>query len=485
MPKISEIYRLGKTQFELDFVNIDPQRDTPLFLNPFIFGARTDHFSTRASRTIRGFFQHTLDLINTGSIENARSNFVHLNEPNETCLGMSRKKPRGNGMGEENAMEVFDSLLLSHAASTGLIDHLENTAIFLPGIGRDKVSDMTTNIIRLDLIHYTQTQCELLGIPLTDDVSSGFFWNLSTQQWDQTHTRMLVIKGKKKLLVPKAVVSYVKEFAPDKYHRHFALAFLQEDHLKRDTSLVRTSIGKNGKVLRRYVQKNDLIREVLSSDKEDLLAFTKKHPAVFHDFREQTAKKIAPIPNSELEGINLSELIDFLIEKLRSINKGGEDAAKYHSLMVGILELLFYPHLINPTKEREINDGRKRIDILFDNGGSPDGFIHRVQHAFQIPCSYIPIECKNYSTEIANPELDQMVGRLDINRGKFGIIVCRDIEDEQLFLRRCADSFKSGHGLIIPLTDADIIKILTDKKQGIDNPEEQILSTKAREVMAL
>ena len=42
---------------------------------------------------------------------------------------------------------------------------------------------------------------------------------------------------KKYFLVPKGIVSYVKEFDVSKYHRHHALEFLQEDHLRRNTRL--------------------------------------------------------------------------------------------------------------------------------------------------------------------------------------------------------------------------------------------------------
>ncbi|MDD4354020.1 MAG: hypothetical protein PHN56_06210, partial [Candidatus Nanoarchaeia archaeon] len=111
------------------------------------------------------------------------------------------------------------------------------------------------------------------------------------------------------------------------------------------------------------------------------------------------------------------------------------------------------------------------------------GFFHRLQNAFNIPCPYIFIECKNYGKDIANPELDQMVGRLSPNRGKFGIIICRTIEDEKLFLRRCADSYKDGHGLIIPFTDKDIRTILEKKKEGFAHYEDKILSEKSRIIM--
>jgi hypothetical protein len=483
MPRISDIYKLKKTQHELDFVNINPNRDFRVYLNPFVFSARSDPFSLEASRTIISFFQHNLTLIKEGRVDAARANFQHLNEPNETCLGQSRHRPRGRGVGDDNADDLFESILHSKAMKTGLVEHLEDTAIFIPGIGRDKVSDMTTNIIRQNLMQYTQQQCKLLGIVLTADVPSGFFWDMNSMSWQQELTAMLIVKKRKILLVPKAVVSYVKEFDASKYHRHHALEFLQEDHLRRNTNLVQVKYKKDGSIGRRFVTKKDLIEKELPSDKELLATFTEKHPAIFEDFRKSAAATVMALPNSDFEEIDVNQLIDHLIAKLGTIKKGNDDASAYHTLMIGILEFIFYPNLIKPVKELEINAGRKRIDISFDNGAPSGGFFYRLQHAFGIPCPYIFFECKNYTRDIANPELDQMVGRLSPNRGKFGIIVCRDIEDEALLIQRCADSYKDHHGLIVSLTDADIVTILERKKLGTMHYEDEILSDKARRVM--
>lgn len=483
MSKISDIFNLNKTQFELDFINLDPDRDFPVYLNPFVFSARQDVFSFEATRTIRSFFQHNLELIKVNQIQTARNNFKHLNESNETCLGMSKGNPNGKGIGEENSEDVFESILNSEAVKTGLVDDLEDAAIFIDGIGKDKVSDMTTNIIRYNLIIYTQEQCKLHNIPLQANVSSGIFWDMGNKKWAQEYTDMLVINGKKILLVPKGVVSYVKEFNHEKYHQHFALEFLQDDHLERNTRLVQTTLDKKGKIKRRFVTKKSLKKEELPEGKFPLIDFTQKHPQVFKKFKEETAKQIKSLENEDLDSGDENQIIDYLISELRSILTGGDDASRYHNVMIGILELVFYPNLINPIKEHEINDGRKRIDICFDNAATGSGFFHRLQHSFNIPCQYIFIECKNYTKDVTNPELDQMVGRLAPSRGKFGIILCRSIDNEALFMQRCKDSYNADHGLIIPLTDTDIIAILENKKNDIDHTD-VILSNKAREIMS-
>lgn len=78
--------------------------------------------------------------------------------------------------------------------------------------------------------------------------------------------------------------------------------------------------------------------------------------------------------------------------------------------------------------------------------------------------SLVFIECKNYSKDVANPELDQLTGRFSTRRGRLGILSCRNIDDENTFISRCADTYKDGNGLIIPITDKDIVRCLKNEK---------------------
>jgi hypothetical protein len=125
---------------------------------------------------------------------------------------------------------------------------------------------------------------------------------------------------------------------------------------------------------------------------------------------------------------------------------------------MGTLESIFYPGLYKPCKEHEIHEGRKRIDIVFNNGRL--GFFADLYTLHQIKCPYIFFECKNYTHDPENPELDQLAGRFSEHRGKFGILICRQVKDRGRILRRCRDIVHDGRGFILVLEDIDIKALL-------------------------
>lgn len=451
--KISQIFGLDKTQYELDFVDINVDRDTPLFLDPYYISVRNDSWSVNATRTIQSFFQHIITLINAGSADEARGTFDHLGEPNETCLGLSKGLPGGRGIGDVQASAIFDSILGSHAVQSGLVEDLEDCRLFVEGIDKDKISDMTTNIIRGQLIEYTQQQAELYGIPLQQGVVSGFFWNRNNRQWENSHTKMLLVGSRTILLVPKSAVSYSTHYSSYQYHQHFVLNFLKHEHLRMGSALVKWRRPKKGAETP-YVNKIDIKETEAPLTKEYLRTFTLAHPAVFAEFRDQVRGKIKTVTNSDLTDVELGEVVGYLLEHLNAIPTGRDAATAYHRLMVGILELVFFPQLTCPQVERKINEGRKRIDITFDNAADK-GFFFRIHQTHQLPASFIMVECKNYDGDPRNPELDQLAGRFAANRGRVGLLVCRRIKDMELFQARCRDTYRAGNGLIIPLIDVD------------------------------
>lgn len=463
--KISEKMGLNKSQLELDFFDYDIDRDTYAFLDPYYIARKEDEFLVECNEYVESFFDRFLYLLRNDE-DKAYDLFSHLGEVNEICLGMSRETPQGKGVGRLDAENIFEAIKESEAFQTGVAQRLEDVRVFVPGVDKDKISDMVANIIKLPLIKYTQEQCKLFGVE-TRSIEAGYCWD--KDQWVRGHKDMLVLDDKPYLLFPKNLITKSKRYSSDEYFRMYILEYLKQKHLNEDTALVHKSYNKNGSLKNARVFKKEVEADIKSREainKDWLARFTKENPDVFAKFKQKTIDKISNIDDTPVTQEEVSEVIDTIIEELRSIPVGGAGATRYHHLISGILELLFYPHISHPRIEQEIHDGRKRVDIVFSNTAET-GFFFLLGTTYNVPCSWIMIECKNYSKDITNPELDQMAGRFSARRGEFGIICCRSLSDKELFLERERDTVKDERGYIIHLTDDEIIELLNQRKENI------------------
>lgn len=146
--KISEYFGIKKSQHELDFVDIDIDSDTPLFLDPYFIAKNDFPIAFEAHLSLRSYFECLLCALRENRMTDAEELFSHLGETNEICLGFSRTKPQGKGMGPSDASRIFKSLKESHALKTGIMEDIEDFRIFVDNVDKDKMSDMTANIIK-------------------------------------------------------------------------------------------------------------------------------------------------------------------------------------------------------------------------------------------------------------------------------------------------------------------------------------------------
>jgi hypothetical protein len=477
MPHFSAAFRIGKTQPELDFVDVSLQTDNPLFLDPFAISQRSDRWSQEAHHTIVTFFQEVVDDIRSGHEERARTLLANLREPNETRLGYSAHRPKGAGIGTLQAEELFEALRDSAAVRTGFIGSLEESELMIDGISYDKISDLTTNVIRSQLVNYTIEQCELLGISRRDVALPACF-NSDTMEWETRYSQLPVYRNTPIVLVPKSIVRRSPAYDYRRYYQHFVLNYLQQEELENPASrLVRTLKNK-----RRVVYKKDVAAKYPRA-KTFLYEFSREHPEVLKRYRKWLGKEEQTKTTSDVDEEDERLIAGALAETLRGISPGSNDATEYHQLMIGVVEFLFFPTLLHPKKEHEIHQGRKRIDILMENGATA-GIFHVIPVIRKLPCAYVPFECKNYTTEVANPELDQLAGRFSVNRGKLGFLCCRNFQDRARFVESCRDTFKDDRGLIMPLDDQTVLRMLAVIEKGNRTEIEPIVSGLVSEIWA-
>lgn len=462
--RISQRFNLGVNQYSLDFIDIDPSRDTPLYLSPHILSTSGDIWSRNANDRVRSFFQYVINQIGAGNIENARNVFGFLSEPKETCLGQSREGTRGSGIGNEYANEILDKLIQSRAVESGLISDLEDTIIFVDGVGLDRMSDITTNLIRNELIDYTQSQCRIWGLPLVNGLPLGNIWDIDTNSWILRTGEGLLIDEQLKLLVPKSIVTKGNIFSANRFLRLPVASFIQSYYSDRTGRfLTKKEVIDNPE---RYYQTGHSTHS--ETTKEFLRRFVLNHPMLFENFKEDAADDEKPVENFEItSNYDYDSVIDYLIQMLGEVERGRDDANIYEKITAGILELIFHPEFICPELQSRIDNGRKIVDIRYTNA-SKRGIFRRLIEIDRIPCSYIFVECKNYTEDPANPEVDQLLGRFSFQNGEVGLLVCRSVENLTRLIRRCNDIFLRQKKLIIPLTDDDLLDMLESVRKRYD-----------------
>ena len=413
MSSFSDYYCLEKTQWELDFVDIPIDEDIPLFIDPFAISQRPDRFSQECNQTLMTFFDRIIQDIRSGRGDDAKYLLRFLREPNETHLGLSKSKPRGAGIGKFQADELYRALKDSSAVRTGFINCLEDCELLIEGIGRDKISDLTTNVIRWNLVEYTQEQCKLFNIPLVKRPLGPYF-SLGTLEWISDYYDLPIVNGNPILLVPKVFSRYDPAYNHQKYYNYFVLSYLQAEHLNAQTSLVRTL--KRG---RQVVYKKDL-KPNYPCTKQFLFDFSRKHPEVLEQYREHLKRLEDSEASSVVETEDEYEIAGALSLALRKIPHGNEHANYYHQLMVGLVEFIFFPDLIFPRKEEKIHQGRKRIDIVMNNAAK-SGIFNHLPQLRKVPCAYVVIECKNFGNEIGNPGRKKQADFLESHRYRKGV----------------------------------------------------------------
>lgn len=473
--KFSEYFKLEPDQ-EFDFLDIYANQDIPLFLDPYGISAMGTKWSRECETQIATYFQYLIDSIQANDKKAIQRLLNALHEVDEVALGYSISQPSGRGIGSKQALEIQKAFENSQAARSGDIRDIADCALLIPGINRDKISDITSNILKRKLIEFTQKQCQLYSIPMKRVAINNAF-DFETLTFTSYYTQLPVINNVAKILLPISSVRREPQLSKDKFYRNFVLEFLKAEHQHAGDSLA--SVLKNGRVIVRI--KDLKARYPIGTD--FLYKFSKDHPEILNKYKSELKRTAAnaqsrPILITQKKILSAKERIGILAE----IGVGNKDANRFHKISFDNIIHIFGDRVSNPFREKDINDKRKRIDIVFDNNDK-DGFFHKLNVLYHVKCPKILVECKNYGEEIGNPELDQLQGRFNSFRGRFGILLCRSIKDKKSLVLRCKDVLRDNGGYIIVLDDNDIALLLNYKEANEEKNIDSFLSARLDEII--
>ena len=475
MPKFSKHFKINAPQSQLDFVDVSTDYDLPVYVDPYALEIQDDVWSGQCSELIRTFFKEVLEALRKDDMTRAVNLMSHLHEPPETFLGVSKGEPKGRGVGAKQARQIITGMKKSKAYESGVLSDLSEVALFVERVGRDKISDLTTNILRKKLSEYTQQVCDLFGIEV-EDYNGPPAWDGVRKNWVSQLYKLPRIDDIPVMLVPKFAVRRELSLNSQEFYNKQITDFLMAEHERATSSL--TAARKAPP----KVTKGE-IREKNPKSKDMLADFAAEHPHLLDIYKDLAREEARIMVNIAKDDISVAQACIDLQKALQATPPGPEHADRYHMIAMHALTLCFYPDLVQPHKEWEINDGRKRIDVVYTNAADTGFFSHR-RDANNTAATMLIVECKNYSKNIANPELDQLLGRFDNNRGHLGFVMCRKIDNPTKLLSQCRDYAKPRKAYMMVFDDEDVLELLEARKMGDEDRIEGMLHAKFRAIIS-
>lgn len=147
---------------EYGAVNISLINDIPLFIDPFLlFNSKNPDFQAIHSEMI-GYLYFLQEQARMAPVlsKGMSQAWFRFSEVKQTWLGFSQSGNSGRGMGADFANGLFEGLtsVFKDFSETTITKspHIEKLCLISPNVGRDKISDFTTNFAKRYLLEYTQ-----------------------------------------------------------------------------------------------------------------------------------------------------------------------------------------------------------------------------------------------------------------------------------------------------------------------------------------
>lgn len=187
--------------------------DLPLFVDPFLlFNARELEFQ-RLHEAIVDYLKYLRDQAGSGLDDGTMLDLYCFAEVKQNWFGFTEFGNGGSGLGPEFARALHAALggILRNFGEETVTDgsHLEKVTLIGSGVGRDNISDFTTNLIKGWLCDYTQT---FVHQHIDEDLCAEFAvtraeFDYGTQSWATRRYLLPKLGDDFVLLTPMAMLT--------------------------------------------------------------------------------------------------------------------------------------------------------------------------------------------------------------------------------------------------------------------------------------
>lgn len=200
--KLTDLY---STDSRIDFNDIDVLTDNQLFIDPFKIKRSNTDLSKKCLEKLTDFFSTATKFVKEG--KNLDKLFDKLNECNETCLGWSKGCPHGKGVSGKLGHQLSFALMNHPLIENNVIQNVEDFSVFLENFGSDRVSDICTRVILLELAEFTEDWCKKLCIPNALSLKEKHYWNNITHTWDKARFKLPTVANRDIIFTPVYLTS--------------------------------------------------------------------------------------------------------------------------------------------------------------------------------------------------------------------------------------------------------------------------------------
>lgn len=162
--------------------NVSPIVDLPLFVDPFLLFTSTKPEYQVLHEEIIKYLRYLRDLSIQGTSDaGILKDLYCFKEVHQNCLGFCLSGNKGAGLGQKFALALNQNLnnLFREFGNEQVTkgSHLEKLTLIRAGVGRDNISDFTTNLIKGFLLRYTEAfakqhidkrLCKTIKVPRVD-----------------------------------------------------------------------------------------------------------------------------------------------------------------------------------------------------------------------------------------------------------------------------------------------------------------------------
>ncbi|MER6011437.1 hypothetical protein [Streptomyces bluensis] len=386
----SELFEI-EYKAEYDWFNPILENDTLLFVDPFLIFSDRDESWRQGYNEIMNYFQSAFDLLARSKL-NPKHQFykrtltlMEFPEPREFRLGFASKSSAGSGSGPGLASKVVEAM--SQAVRRGIedIEHFEELGILVSGINRDRISDITCNLLKPRLIKYTQRVCHSLDIPMEiREVKHSRFDEVRSRWVDDDYLVPVDPETDQPvLLVPKRFLRELPTLSSNNWGEFLDSSLRDDLNLNISENMKKEDIvalaRQNPEVLRQWIR--------YTEDRGSSPYDVDSDPMLYVQWQRLAREAMTDEPTPEPPTINTPEdLLKFAHSAIDHFRHWAEEKSGWRVFWRDITELkpvpetnmqlLFlgvldhYCERAGVILDREIETGRGPVDFTFTSAGN-------------------------------------------------------------------------------------------------------------------